>query len=100
MVIPFVSLLLDNIGQKVTYTTSHSVNIIWSILICLALWWLFNREQTNGRRFWETIRIVYLLPVVFAILLIDWATLLPIKFISGKSTLGDDEHDYFAWEKC
>ena len=31
-------------------------------------------------------------------LLIDWATLIPIKFISGKSTLGDDEHDYFAWE--
>ena len=96
--IPFISLMLGNIGQNVTYTTPRWVDITWSILTCLALWWLFHREQTNGRRFWETMRILYLFPIVFAILLIDWATLIPIKFISGKSTLGDDEHDFFAWE--
>ena len=96
--IPFISLMLGNIGQNVTYTTPRWVDITWSILTCLVLWWLFHREQTNGRRFWETMRILYLFPIVFAILLIDWATLIPIKFISGKSTLGDDEHDFLAWE--
>ena len=98
VVIPFISLMLDNIGQRVTYTTPDWVDITWAILTCLTLCWLLHREQTNGRRFWETMRVLYLFPVVFAILLIDWATLIPIKFISGKSTLGDDEHDYFAWE--
>ena len=98
VVIPFISLMLDNFGQRGTYTTPDWVDITWAILTCLTLCWLLHREQTNGRRFWETMRVLYLFPVVFAILLIDWATLIPIKFISGKSTLGDDEHDYFAWE--
>lgn len=91
--------LLTTGAGSVDYTPPKLVNAMAIGLSYALLHWLFKREQGKGRPFMETTRVFFMFPMVLPFLLFDWATLIPVKFISGKSIFGGSNHDFFALEK-
>jgi len=95
----FGYMLLTTGTAHVYYTPPKFVSAIACGLSYALLHWLFKREQAKGRPFMETTRVFFMFPMVLPFLLFDWATLIPIRFISGKSIFGRNKHDFFALEK-
>ena len=60
------------------------------------LWMLLKHEVEGGRSFVETMRIMSLISSVFFFFLFSFLTVVPVKYLSGKSLFGEDDNDYLA----
>ncbi len=60
------------------------------------LWMLLKHEVEGGRSFVETMRVIALTGSAFLFFLFSFMTVVPVKYISGKSLFGEDDNDYLA----
>ncbi len=85
--------------MKVLGIDPATLSIIRHLLLFYVLWRLLRYECEQGRPFWETIRILLLMPLTGMFLLIGWLSILPICPMSSKKLFGEEGHDFLALEK-
>jgi hypothetical protein len=69
---------------------------LFTLIPVFMLWKLLKSEIESGRSFYEAIRIVSIMGIAFLFFLLGWMTVIPVKFLSDKSLLGDEDNDFFA----
>ncbi|WP_462332082.1 hypothetical protein [Schwartzia sp. (in: firmicutes)] len=69
---------------------------LFTLIPVFMLWKLLKSEIEGGRSFYEAIRIVSIMGIAFLLFLLGWMTVIPVKFLSDKSLLGDEDNDFFA----
>lgn len=72
------------------------IGLIEGLAIMALFWQLMSKEIANGKTFYETLRILALLPVAFAFLLTGLLTIVPVRFFAAEHLFGEEGHDYLA----
>lgn len=91
-----VALLGLNETMSEEYIMCRMALSLFTLIPVFMLWKLLKSEIERGRSFYEVIRIVSIMGWAFMFFLLGWMTVIPIKFLSAKSLLGDEDNDFFA----